>query len=34
MAIFGQALVCLLDIALNATEKVEVVINPRWCHQL
>lgn len=34
MAIFGQALVCLLDVALNASEKIEVVINARWRHQL
>lgn len=34
MAIFGQTPICFLDIALYSSEKVEVVINACWCHQL
>jgi hypothetical protein len=34
MAIFGQTLICFLDITLYPSKEVEVVINARWCHQL
>ena len=34
MGLFGQTLVCFLNITLYASEEVEVVINARRCHQL
>ena len=34
MAFFGQTFVCFLNITLYASEKIEVVINARWCCQL